>query len=415
MTRTYRPRIVDSQLDRRLGSTGAVLLEGPKACGKTSTAGQRAASTVRLDADPSLRAAGLADPSLLLEGETPHLIDEWQLVPEVWNAVRAAVDERDADGQFILTGSATPSDDLTRHSGAMRIARIRMHPMSSAESGDSNAEVSLGGLLAGEPARSARTDTTLRGVAEVLCRGGWPSNLRRETDQAMAANRDYVRTVAATDVVTLDGVRRDPRRVQALIFALARNSASYVTKRTLSEDAAGYGESVSAQSVDSYLDALARLWVAVPQPAWGERLRSAAQVRRTPKWHLADPSLAAAALGASPASLVSEPGAFGQLFESLVFRDLSVYAQAHEADVFAYQDSAGREIDAVVVKDGTWAGFEVKLSAQPSVVDDAATKLARVASGMRKPPAALAVVVSTGPSYRRADGVNVVSITTLGP
>lgn len=414
MAADYLSRLADDLLDRGLRSAGAVLLEGPKACGKTSTASQRAKSLVRLDANPPLRAAGLTDPNLLLDGETPRLIDEWQLVPDVWNAVRVAIDDRQRDGQFILTGSATPADDVTRHSGAMRISRVRMHPMSLAESSDSSGEVSLAAILRGDRPRSVGADGDLYRVAELTCRGGWPSNLRRTTEDAMAANRSYLATLASADIVSLDGVHRDPLRVAALLFALARNSASYVTKRTLAEDAAGYGEPSSTKTIDAYLDALTRLWIAVPQLAWGERLRSAAQVRRTPKWHLADPSLAAASLGATPAALVAEPGAFGQLFESLAFRDLSVYAQAAGAQTRAYQDSGGNEIDIVVIKDDAWSGFEVKLSSQPAVVDKAATKLRRVAAGMRKAPAALTILTSTGPSYQREDGVNVVSILTLG-
>jgi len=411
----YMPRIVDAQLVRGLRSAGAVLLEGPKACGKTFTAKQQAASTVHLDASPRARTAGLADPNILLEGATPRLIDEWQLVPDVWNAVRAAVDDRGQDGQFILTGSATPIDDITRHSGTMRIARVRMHPMSLYETKNSTGAVSLKGLLDGDRPVSAGTDLDLMDVAELLCRGGWPSNLRRDLGDATNANRDYLSTIAAADIVTLDGVRRDPRKVSALLFALARSAGTYVTNRTLQTDSAGHGESMAPKTLDSYLDALARLWILVEQPAWGQHLRSAAQVRRSPKRHLVDPSLAAAAMGANPRSLIADPETFGQLFESLVFRDLSVYAQANDASVFAYQDNRGAEIDAVVVKDDTWAGFEVKLSANPVIVDSAAEKLQRIANLMRKPPAALTVVTATGPSYQRPDGVTVVSLVDLGP
>lgn len=414
-TATYLPRLVDSQLARGLRSAGAVLLEGPKACGKTSTAKQQAASAVRLDASPRMRSAGLADPNLLLNGDTPRLIDEWQLVPDVWNAVRAAIDDRSRDGQFILTGSATPAEDITRHTGAMRIARVRMHPMSLYETKNSTGAASLNGLLRGARPSSAGTDVDLMGVAELLCRGGWPSNLRRDLGDAMNANRDYLSTIAAADIITLDGVRRDPRKVSALLFALARNAGTYVANRTLQTDSAGYGESMAPKTLDSYLDALARLWILVEQPAWGQHLRSAAQVRRSPKRHLVDPSLAAAAMGATPKSLIADPEAFGQLFESLVFRDLSVYAQASDARVFAYQDNRGAEIDAVVVKDDIWAGFEVKLSANRVVVDRAAEKLRQVAGQMRTAPVALIVVAATGPSYRRPDGVNVVSLLDLGP
>ncbi|WP_307802778.1 ATP-binding protein [Cellulomonas dongxiuzhuiae] len=392
-----------------------MLLEGPKACGKTSTARRQAASDVRLDASPLIRAAGAADPRLLLDGPTPRLVDEWQLVPEVWNAVRYEVDERQADGQFILTGSATPADDVTRHTGAGRVARIRMAPMSLYEAGASDGAVSLEHLFGGARPSSPGSSTDLAGVAELLCRGGWPGNLRRDLDDALQANRDYVTTIAAADVVTVDGVRRDPRKVADLIYALARNNGTYVTDKTLQADVTARGQTLAARTLASYMDALLRLWIAVEQTAWGQHLRSGAQLRKAPKRHLVDPSLAIAALGASPRSLLADPEAFGQHFESLVFRDLSIYAQAIGGSVHAYQESSGVELDAVVVRDDAWIGIEVKLSARPEIADAAARGLLALAGRMRRPPAALVIVTATGPSYRRPDGVDVVSVLDLGP
>ncbi|WP_250445775.1 ATP-binding protein [Actinotalea sp. C106] len=415
MSATYVPRLVDAQLRRGLRSAGAVLIEGPKACGKTSTARQRAASSVRLDASPQIRAAGEADPNLLLDGLTPRLIDEWQLVPSVWNAVRYQVDERQTDGQFILTGSATPADDITRHTGAGRVARIRMAPLSLYESGASDGAVSLERLLGGEHSSSLGSELDLMDVAELLCRGGWPAHLHRDLEDALHANRDYLSTVAAADIITVDGVRRDPRKVTELIYALARSNGTYVTDKTLKADVSGRGQTLATRTLASYMDALQRLWIAVEQTAWGQHLRSGAQLRKAPKRHLIDPSLAIAALGASPASLINDPEAFGQHFESLVFRDLSVYAQAIGGTVHAYQESSGAEFDAVVVRGDEWAGFEVKLSARPEVVDAAASGLLALTRRMRRPPAALAVVTATGPSYQRPDGVDVISVLNLGP
>ncbi|MBO3089709.1 ATP-binding protein [Cellulomonas sp. zg-ZUI40] len=415
MPASYVPRLVDAQLSRALRAAGAVLLEGPKACGKTSTARRQAASDVRLDASPLIRAAGAADPRLLLDGPTPRLVDEWQLVPEVWNAVRYEVDERQADGQFILTGSATPADDVTRHTGAGRVARIRMAPMSLYEAGASDGAVSLEHLFGGARPSSPGSSTDLAGVAELLCRGGWPGNLRRDLDDALQANRDYVTTIAAADVVTVDGVRRDPRKVADLIYALARNNGTYVTDKTLQADVTARGQTLAARTLASYMDALLRLWIAVEQTAWGQHLRSGAQLRKAPKRHLVDPSLAIAALGASPRSLLADPEAFGQHFESLVFRDLSIYAQAIGGSVHAYQESSGVELDAVVVRDDAWIGIEVKLSARPEIADAAARGLLALAGRMRRPPAALVIVTATGPSYRRPDGVDVVSVLDLGP
>jgi predicted AAA+ superfamily ATPase len=397
-----------------LRRAGAALIEGPKACGKTTTALQRAASEVRLGLRPELRRAALVDPFAILPGPVPRLIDEWQLVPDLFNAVRAEVDRRLADGQFILAGSSAPEEDQTRHSGAMRFARVAMRPMALVESGESDGSVSLARLWEGQPARGGEPIDGLGGLAEALCRGGWPSNLRRDLPDALASNRDYLKAMAGTDIITLDGVRRDPTRVRALLFALARNTATYVSNRTLAADAALYGDALSTKTVTAYLDALARLWVLADQPAWGGQLRSAAQIRRTPKRHLVDPSLAAAALGATVESLSQDMPTFGQLFESLVFRDLTVLSQALDAQVRAF-NLGGSELDAVLVRGLDWAGLEVKLSAADRAVDAAATSLRRIAARMARPPRFLAVVTGSGPSYARDDAVQVVSIRHLGP
>lgn len=413
MATEYLPRLADLRLERALRASGAVVLEGPKACGKTTTAMRLARSAVRLDADFALRTAALADPSILLPGDTPRLIDEWQLAPGVWNAVRAEVDTRQADGQFILTGSATPADDHTRHSGAMRIARVAMTPMTLLESKDSSGQVSLGALLAGERQASVGSGASVADVARMLCRGGWPPNLGRTIEDAQAANRDYLRSMSAAD---LPGEPlRDPVKLAALLRALARSVGTYTSNRALIRDVQGGGESLNPRTLDAYLDVLRRLWVLVDQRAWGGHLRSSAPARKSPKRHLVDPSLAAAALGATPAALLRDPEAFGQLFESLVHRDLAVYGQVLGWEPYAYQDATS-EIDVVLVRDGEWGGFEVKLTGgNPQVLDAAASGLLRVAGAMRTPPAALAVVTATGPSYRRPDGVEVVAITDLRP
>ncbi|MCL2465991.1 MAG: DUF4143 domain-containing protein [Micrococcales bacterium] len=410
----YAPRLVDAQLEAALRRAGAVVLEGPKACGKTTTGQRLAASAIRLDVRPDLRRAAQTDPATAIEGTTPRLIDEWQLVPDLWNTVRAAVDERQADGQFILAGSATPKEDLTRHSGAMRFAFVRMQPMSLAESGHSTSTVSLSALWAGKPVNSACDAASIGELAQIVCAGGWPSNQRRPLADAMAANHDYLRTVGGADIVTVDGVRHDPRRVAALLFAYARASATYVTSRSLEADTALYGQPVTTKTVSAYTDALVRLWTVVEQPAWGGHLRSRAQVRKSPKWHLADPSLAAAALGATPQALTDDPEAFGQLFESLVFRDLTAYAQVNETEVRAFSEG-DNEIDAVLVHGVQWAGVEAKLSPHPTVIDAAAAKLVRISARMSRPPRFLAIVTGTGASYTRPDNVHVISIRHLGP
>jgi uncharacterized protein len=412
----YLSRIVDDQLAEALGVIGAVLIEGPRACGKTATALQHSASNVRLDTlAPTQLELAQADPQSLLKGKHPRLIDEWQLAPAVWNQVRNAVDDEQEPGRFVLTGSATPDDDARRHTGTGRFARLRMHPMSLFESNDSDGACSLAQLISGNEVEPIfNTGTELSDVAHALCRSGFPAYVTAAKKATNYLLEQHIESIAASDIVTVDGIRRDPLRVKRLIFSLARNSATYVSKKTIALDL-GSDSPANRKTVDSYLGALERLWIAVPQPAWGERLRSSARVRRAPKWHLADPGLAAAALGATPESLLKEPGAFGQLFESLVFRDLSIYAQANRAQVYSYNDSEDREIDAIVERHGEWAAFEVKLATTPEDIDNAATRLKFLTKGMRRPAKSLNIVVPVGSTYRRKDGVNVIALTNLGP
>ena len=411
----YLARVVDFQVERALRGAGAVVIEGSRACGKTTTAEQASASAALLDREPRLRTAAQANPAVLLEGAVPRLIDEWQLVPEVWNAARAAVDDRSEPGQFILTGSATPADDLTRHSGAMRFLRITMRPMSLMELGHSTGAASLIKLWRGEAPPANPTIGDLRHVAEAACRGGWPGLINLDLTLTQEMNRAYLRDMAAGEIITVDGVRRDPRKVAALLGALGRNTATYVSNRTLQRDSAEFGQPIDPSTIATYLDALERLWVLAPQYAWGGHLRSKAPARKAPKRHLVDPSLAAAAMGATPADLLQDRSAFGQVFETLAFRDLSVYAQANGFDVRAFQDSKGNEIDMVVSQGTQWAGLEVKLSATPPVVDAAAAGLCAIASRMTSQPRFLAIVTADGPTYTRSDGVHVIAVTDLGP
>jgi hypothetical protein len=288
--------------------------------------------------------------------------------------------------------------------------------MSLFESRDSAGGVSVATLLEGNrPVASTGPDATLADVAALLCRGGWPANLNREQDDAAAFNRDYLTSLGGTDLFTLDGVRRDPWKIRLVLYALARSAGTFVTNKTLIANSAGTREPLNPRTLNSYLDALAQLWVYVEQPSWGQHLRSTVPVRKSPKRHLVDPSLAAAALGATVRSLVRDPETFGQLFESMVYRDLAVYTQAAGAEVFAYQDNTGAEIDAVLVREGAWAGVEMKLSGAPNVLNIAAAGLLRIAAAMRTKPESLTIITATGPSYTRPDGVNVTSILNLGP
>jgi|SRR6186997_346927 len=414
----YSPRVADEELRERLETSGAVLIEGPKACGKTETARQAAASEVLLDVDERARAAAALDPGLILAGGIPRLIDEWQVEPRVWNHVRRAVDERRQPGQFILAGSAVPADDATRHSGAGRFSRLRMRPMSLFESGRSDGSISLRALMDGGEARSSNS-LELPEMAELVVRGGWPALQEIPIEAAMKSLTDYLEEVSRTDINRVDGIHRDPARVRRLLRSLARNVATHVTTTTLAADSsAGGDEPLKRQTVAEYLSALQRLFVVEDQPPWEPHLRSRSILRKSPKRHFVDPSLAAAALGASPAALLRDLNLFGFLFESLVMRDLRVYSQPIRGEVRQFRDNKGLEIDAVVESNAGWAGFEVKLGG-PDAIDEAATALLKFAREIDTTrtgkAAALGVIVAGGYGYTRDDGVQVIPITALGP
>jgi uncharacterized protein len=414
----YRPRLVDAELAERLASTGAVVIEGPKACGKTATAREFAASEVLLDVDEAARQAIAVDPSLVLAGAVPRLIDEWQIEPAIWNHIRRAVDERGEPGQFILTGSAVPADDITRHTGAARLTRLRMRPMSLFESGHATGEVSLRALLDGAPARSADPGLTVADLAERAAVGGWPGHRNRDTRQSLQAVRDYLQEIRRVDIGRVDDRRRDPDRVGRLLRSLARNVATSAAATTLALDAGGADGSMKDDTVRDYLDALDRLMIIEDQPAWAPHLRSKSILRSAPKRHFVDPSLAVAALRASPERLLKDLNLFGFIFESMVIRDLRVYAQANDAAVFHYRDNTDLEVDAIVeAGDGRWGAFEVKLG--PGMVEEGVANLLKFADRVDTvrcgEPATLAVVTSTGYGYTRPDGVSVIPIGALGP
>ncbi len=414
----YQPRIVDHELGARLSAVGAVVIEGPRACGKTATARQVAASEVLLDVDANARAAIAVDPALVLDGPTPRLLDEWQIEPAIWNYVRRAIDDRSYPGQFILTGSAVPPDDITRHTGAGRIARLRMRPMSLFETGRSAGSVSLSELLEGSVSPGADPGLTVADVAEEIALGGWPGLRGRGVPDVLLAVRDYLEEIARVDVGRVDGIHRDPGRVRRLLSSLARNVATHASAATLARDTDGADGPLKDDTVREYIGALERLMVVEDQPAWAPHLRSKHRLRTAPKRHFVDPSLAVAALGATPDRLLGDLNLLGFLFESLVVRDLRVYAQAADARVSQYRDSGGLEVDAIVeTGDGRWMAFEVKLG--QGQIDDAAASLTRFAERIDTTssgnPALLGVIVATGYGYRRKDGVAVIPIGALGP
>lgn len=419
---SYRPRIGDPELVSRLEAAGAVLIEGPRACGKTAMALQVAASEVLLDVDDNARQALAVDPRLVLAGDRPRLIDEWQIEPTIWNHIRRAVDQNvargESHGQFILTGSAVPADDITRHTGAGRISRLRLRPMTLLEAGASSGEISMRGLLHGRFGGCPDPGPELPEIAVQICRGGWPGDLERTDAACLTARADYLEEIRRVDISRVDGVRRDPVNVGRVLRSLARNVATTVSARAIAADAGGGDGPLHGDTVRGYLNALRRLMVYEEQPAWAPHLRSRSRLRLAPKRHFADPSLAAAALGATPERLLADMKLLGVLFESLVHRDLRVYARACDASVYHYRDNTDLEVDMVVEdRHGAWCAFEVKLGAGQT--DDAARTLLkfrdRLDTENTRPPAMIGVIVSAGYGYLRDDGVAVIPIAALGP
>jgi predicted AAA+ superfamily ATPase len=413
---TYTNRVVDDELLSRLSASGAVLIEGAKACGKTETARRAAASEVLLDIDTAAREAAAIDPSLVLDGAAPRLIDEWQLEPGIWNHVRRAVDDRGKPGQFILTGSAVPADDATRHTGAGRISRLRMRPMSLFEAGYSTGGLSLARLLASGEAKCPDPGLTVAEVAERVAVGGWPGH-SGPAERSIRANRDYLEEIRRVDVDRI-APRRDPNRIGRLLRSLGRNASTYASIATLAGDTGGADGLLDRETVRGYLDALDRLMIVEDQPPWSPRLRSRSVMRSSAKRHFVDPSLAVAALRVGPAQLLRDLRLLGFLFESLVVRDLRIYSQTLDAQVLQYRDNTGLEVDAIVeLPDGDWAAFEVKLGA--GQVDEGAASLLtlarRVDADVNGKPLLLGVIVGSGYGYVRPDGVAVIPVGALGP
>ena len=422
----YRKRVVDAEAERLLGLMPTLVIEGPRGCGKTTTARRLSTRELLLESDQSAR--GHAEQGTLALGDGPHplLIDEWQLAPAAWNAVRQASDLLQGPGRFILTGSANPTDDITRHSGAGRVARMRMRPMSLFESGDSNGAVSLGALLDGGPCSALHPgghdprhpDAQLRHVIDALCRGGWPACGRMSPAAAQEFLHLYLDELCRVDIRQPNGTRHDPLRVRRVIASLARHTAGSPTNSTLAADI-GDQRPIAAETLTAYLDALTRTFILEDQPAWAPRLRSRARLRRAPKRHLVDPALAVCALGAGPRQLFEDRQTLGFLFESLAVRDLRAYAQSARATVFHYLDSNQLEVDIIVQqRAGPWLAAEVKLG-RPSAVDEAAASLLRLRDRIdvdrMASPAKLLVITAAGHAYERADGVAVAPLTMLGP
>jgi predicted AAA+ superfamily ATPase len=414
----YKSRVVDAELLQRLAAVGAVVIEGPKACGKTKTAQQVAASSVLLDTDVSARQALVIEPSLVLNGKPPRLLDEWQVEPQLWNLVRHEVDNRGVPGQFILTGSSVPADDAQRHTGAGRFSFLRMRPMTLFETGHSSGEMSLAQLMRGNVGKAGDTGVSIKAIAERITVGGWPALQGMSIRDATQAVQDYLIQMQQVDVGRVAGGYRNPAKVGRLLTSLARNTSTEVTALVVATDVEGDGGPLARNTIADYLNALERLMIIENQPAWPAHLRSKTILRTSPKRHFVDPSLAVAALSASSERLLEELELMGLLFESLVIRDLRVYAQPIDGDIYHYRDNNGLKVDAIVqLRNGTWGAFEVKLG--QGMIDKAAENLLRfkklIDTKKSGQPAVLAVICGTGFAYQRRDGVAVIPIGALGP
>ena len=423
MSDIYKPRIADGLLRQKLDAMGAVLIEGPKACGKTTTAAKWAASTIFLD-DPRNAAQYLqladTDPQLLLEGDTPRLIDEWQTAPKLWDAVRFTVDRRNEDGQFILTGSAVPADKRDiRHTGTGRFAWLTMRPMTLWESGESNGAISLSGLFRGTAASGSASGMTLKKLAFITCRGGWPRAVLREGQRALTQAREYYEAIVRSDISRVDGVSRSEHVARRLMRAYARHQGTQASLKTIMEDvAAGAEDSVSDNTLSAYLNALRQIFVIEDMPAWNPNLRSKTAIRTSDTRYFADPSVAAAALGIGPDDLIGDLATFGLLFETLAVRDLRVFAETLGGEVFHYRDKAGLECDAVVhLRNGSYGLIEIKLGGDRLIEEGVRTLLSlaeKIDTSKMSAPRFMMVLTGVAPyAYRRKDGVIVTPIDTL--
>lgn len=414
----YKNRISDEELNRKLSASGAVLIRGAKACGKTESAKQLANSVLHLDRDEQVQLLFDTAPKRLLLGDTPRLIDEWQVIPKLWDHIRHEVDDRKKNAQFILTGSAHPEESAKMHSGAGRFTIVDMRTMSWQELGLSTGLVKLSDLFEGKPIEIQDDRTELELIVDQIIKGGFPSLINSNVRQAMDVNRAYVELLAEVDMSRVSDTRRDPQKIRSLLKSLARNTSTLVDNAVIGKDIKAH-ESVglSRPTLYDYLDTLHRLMILEDQPAWSTHIRSSYTLRNSPKRHFTDVSLAVAVLGANQQLLLNDLNFTGFLFESMVVHDLRVYAQANDAKVYHYRDSSGLEVDSIVQKyNGDWSAFEIKLGT--GQIEEAAENLLRFAqlvdTEKSGKPKSLNIITGTGMSYTRKDGVNVIALASLG-
>ncbi|MBQ3521165.1 MAG: ATP-binding protein [Firmicutes bacterium] len=418
----YMHRIIDNKIEDYLQTFGAVCIEGPKWCGKTWTSSYHSNSEIFLgDPAGNFQNRKLAEmsPELILDGDFPRLIDEWQEVPPIWDAVRHKVDQNPRKGQYILTGSATPNHKGIMHSGAGRIAKLRMRPMSLYESGDSSGKVSLEDICHDKLTPAMTGEVDLRELVKLIVRGGWPGSLDLSVEQASLLPIEYLNAVIDDDVYRIDGVKRNTMKMKLLLRSLARNESTTVTNKTLKKDIKELDdEDINVETVKEYLDIFERLFITDNQPPFATKVRSSVRVKQAVKRHFADPSLACALLQVTPEGLLGDLETLGFLFEALCERDLKIYAESFGGKLYHYQDYSGKEIDAVIeLADSRWCAFEIKLGANQ--IDAAASNLLEIKKNIEKdpkgkPPAVLGIICGmANAAYKRPDGVYVIPITAL--
>lgn len=419
----YKQRIADRILERKVMGKGAVLIEGPKWCGKTTTAKQLAKSVLDLGDSAVLKqSSGLIEisPKTLLEGETPRLIDEWQALPPIWDSIRSEVDKRGEPSQFILTGSSVlPEADETVHSGTGRFATIKMRPMSLYESGESTGTVSLKDLFDGKPIEVKQNGLNLEDIAYLTCRGGWPWATIISKKVALDQAYDYVDSVIQRDIQRVDKVKRNAERAKLLMRSYARNISQQVSYNTIRKDMLSNDSStLDEDTLADYIKALKKLFVIEDLPAWNPNIRSRAAIRTSDTRHFVDPSIGTAILGLGPKDLINDLKSFGFFFEDMVVRDLRVYAEALDGELYHYRDSNGLECDTVLHRrNGSYALMEVKLGGEQNIEDGAKSMLSlavNIDTDKMPAPSFMAVIVGVGQyAYQRKDGVYVLPIGCL--
>jgi hypothetical protein len=421
---TYLPRLIEKPITESMKTNGCIVIEGPKWCGKSTTSERFAKSVIKLQKPATYKQyrilADIGDDNLL-SGEKPILFDEWQKIPELWDYVRNYIDETSGKGLFILTGSAKPIEDKERHSGIGRMKKIIMRTMSLWESNESSGEVSLRNLFDNTKNVSGKNRYQLKDIAHIICRGGFPSAvIEKDKDISLNYAKDYVNTLVSTDITSVDDIKRNPKRARSILKSYARNISTPAKMTTILKDVESNIDTQDIRTINSYIDAFSKLFVIDETESWTPKLRSKTAIRTTSTKHFVDPSIATAILDANPNDLMQDLNHFGLLFENLVIRDLKIYTQSLDGNVYNYRDKSGLEADAVIhLNDGRWGLIEIKLGGETLINEGALTltKLKEVIDQdkMNK-PAFLAIITATDSfAYQREDGIYVIPIACLKP